>query len=115
MSLNKPRTRNEKTDAARRQNGRRSRGAVTEEGRERAAAANLRHGFYSRRQDGVVRALGEDPREYRALMDSVHDALQPKVASQSRKGFMRNIERFFLIWRLYYNSLCLMLSSNLLP
>jgi hypothetical protein len=77
MSLTKKRTNTKEATEARRRNGRRSRGAVTEAGKERAAAANLRHGFYSAGQDGVLRALGEDPDDYHALMESLHDDLQP--------------------------------------
>ncbi len=77
MSLTKQRTMTEKNQAAHRRNGPRSRGPVTAAGRARAAAAHFRYGFYSQDQDGVLEALGEDPRQRRQLLDSLHADLQP--------------------------------------
>jgi len=75
MSLTPKRKMTEKNLAAHRSNGPKSRGAVTPEGRARAAAANLRHGLYSKAQKQVLIALGEDPREYARLMNSLEDNL----------------------------------------
>ncbi len=65
----------EKNLAAHRANGAHSRGAVTPEGKARVAAANLRHGFYARVQNGALPALGEDPREYADHMNSLENNL----------------------------------------
>ena len=51
--------------AAHRANGPNSQGAVTPEGKANSAAANLRHGFYCKVQNGALAALGEDPRGVR--------------------------------------------------
>ena len=75
MSLVKKPEMTEENLAAHRANGAHSHGAVTPEGKARVAAANLRHGFYAQAQNGALTALGEDPEEYAALMDSLENNL----------------------------------------
>ena len=62
MSLLPKRKTTSKGLAANQLNARKSKGAVTPEGRARAAAVNLRHGYYSRAAEAALTALGEDPR-----------------------------------------------------
>jgi hypothetical protein len=66
--------------AANRANARLSRGPATPEGREHMRAAHLRHGFYSQAGGGPLPALGEDPAEFQALVDSLLEAWQPADA-----------------------------------
>ncbi len=80
MSLTPERKLTTKRLAAIRTNGRRSRGAVTPEGKARAAAANLRHGFYSQSAEVALAALGEDPAEFKRRLDSLIDTYQPADA-----------------------------------
>lgn len=96
MSLTKPKTMTPQKLAANRRNARRSHGAVTAEGRRRAAAANLRHGFYSRDWTGSMLALGEDPAHFDQLLDSLVDTWQPA------NGFeMALVERLArTLWRM---------------
>jgi hypothetical protein len=69
--------------AAHRANGRKSRGATTPAGKERARAANLRHGYYSEIRDGAIVALGEDPARLRRLIDAAYDEWRPQSDYQS--------------------------------
>ena len=48
-------------------------------GKARSAAAKLRHEFYSQTRDEALIALGEDPADYRRLLRSLADDLQPKA------------------------------------
>ena len=68
MSLIKQAQTTDKKSAARRRNGRKSRGAMTAAGKERIRAANLKHGYYSKIREEALIALGEDPAELAALM-----------------------------------------------
>jgi hypothetical protein len=63
----------EKASVASQRNGRKSRGAVTPEGKGHAARANLRHGFYAQELPEVMIGLGEDPHEYRRLQESLEN------------------------------------------
>jgi len=61
--------------AAKRANGSLTHGPVTGEGMANSAAANLRHGFYSKAPNGALTALGEDPQEFTDLMNSLRNNL----------------------------------------
>ena len=67
----------EKGIAARRTNGKRSKGPATTAGRERIREANTRHGFYSPAEAGALACLGEDPAELERLRQRLHDDLRP--------------------------------------
>jgi hypothetical protein len=75
MPLTPKRELTEQSLAARRANGRKSRGAVTDSGKARAATANLRHGFYAKDRAKAMVALGEDPKEYARLLSSLENDL----------------------------------------
>jgi hypothetical protein len=81
MSLIKEQTMTEKSFSAHRQNARQSQGAVTPEGKERARAANLRHGGYSQIRDEALAALGENPAELAALLAGA----QPSASAAGRQ------------------------------
>jgi hypothetical protein len=87
------------TDAgreARRRNGRQSHGAATSAGKERSRAAHLRHGIYSKERDQALRALGEDPADFAALIEGSHQQWRPVNSQQSRM-----VERLALLqWRM---------------
>ncbi|MDR3674768.1 MAG: hypothetical protein P4N24_04720 [Acidobacteriota bacterium] len=93
MSLTPKRKMTEKKLAANRTNGRKSLGAVTPEGKARAARANLRHGFYSKADPEVLTALGEDPAEYRRMMKSLEtdlaEAMEAQVVGRIGRTFWR--------------------------
>jgi len=71
LSLRKKPTITEKRIAASRVNGRRSRGPATREGRERTRDANTRHEFYSQAEVAALRALGEKPKEFDAVVKAL--------------------------------------------
>jgi hypothetical protein len=91
-----------KRTAANRANGARSRGPVTPAGRERAAVARLRHGYYSQAAEVALTALGEDPAEFRRRLDSLiaasnpANALEMGLVMQTARSLWR-MERFHRI------------------
>jgi len=93
MCLTPKREVTEKKLAANQMNGRKSRGAVTPEGKARAAKANLRHGFYSQADPEVLRALGEDPAQYRRMMKSLEtdlpEAMEAQIVGRIGRTFWR--------------------------
>ncbi len=70
-------TMTEKNLEAHRRNGRQSHGAATPEGKERARAANLRHGYYSEVREQALVALGEDPADLAALVEGMRAQFRP--------------------------------------
>ncbi len=82
MSLIKKPEMTEKNLAAHRANGKKTRGPVTLEGKANSAAANLRHGFYSKAPNGALTALGEDPQAYAELLDSLENNLAEGLESE---------------------------------
>ena len=77
MSLTKKRTLTEKRITANQENGKRSRGPATPEGRERIREANLQHGFYAQDRNRALRALGEKPEEFDAVVKAVMEKWPP--------------------------------------
>jgi hypothetical protein len=75
-------TMTEKNLEAHRRNARQSHGAATAEGKERARAANLRHGYYSALRDQALVALGEDPEALAALVEGARQQFRPANAYQ---------------------------------
>jgi len=65
--------------AAHRANARKSTGATTCPGKERARAANLRHGHYSMLRDEALTALGEDPAALAALITGAYEQWRPRT------------------------------------
>jgi hypothetical protein len=100
MSLIKPLEITEKKQAAQRGNARQSQGPATPAGKAQSAAANLRHGFYSRSQSRAetMFALGEDPDDYLRLAESLqndlepHDGLEEQLVTQMVESLW-NMER----------------------
>jgi hypothetical protein len=80
MSLTRKRRVTEKRLAANRRNGARSRGPVTPRGQAHSAAANLRHGYYSKSAEVALAALGEDPAEFKRRLESLVATYQPANA-----------------------------------
>jgi hypothetical protein len=77
MSLRKKPTLTAERVAASRANGRLSSGPATCEGRERIRDANTRHGFYSKAEGAALRALGEDPAEFDAVVSALMQKWRP--------------------------------------
>jgi hypothetical protein len=96
MSLTKKRTLTAKRLAANRANGKRSHGPATAQGLERVRDSKLQHGFYSKDGDKALRALGEDPGEFAAVVKSVWEEWAP--ASRFQEELVMRLAR--AIWRM---------------
>lgn len=83
MSLTPRRRLTAKKLAANRANGPHSRGPMTPEGKARRAAANLRHGCYSKAAEVALTALGEDPAEFKRRLDSLINTYEPANALET--------------------------------
>jgi len=83
----------DKNRTAHQRNGRQSRGAATPQGKERSRAAHLRHGFYSQQREEALCALGEDPAELAALIESTREEWRPASDFQERMA-----ERMARLW-----------------
>ena len=94
MSLLKKKTMTEKRLAANRRNARLSKGPTTAAGRERIRNANLRHGFYSPAEAGGLRALGEDPAAFQALVERFCDKRTAAATLEEQLG-IRLARAFF--------------------
>jgi hypothetical protein len=77
MSITQKRKMTEKSLAAHRANARKSRGPATPEGKARMRDAKLQHGFYSQDRDTALRALGEKPEDYDAVVKAVKERWAP--------------------------------------
>jgi len=96
MPLVKKHRMSERKLAANRLNGPHSRGAVTPEGKARAAAASLRHGYYSKSAEVALTALGEDPAEFKRRLESLIDFYAP--ANALEMGLVMQLAR--ALWRM---------------
>ena len=96
MSLVSKRRLTEKGMAANRSNAQRSQGPVTPEGKARAAAANVQHGYYSKAAEVALTALGEDPAEFKRRLDSLIETFAP--ASALEMGLVYRNAR--ALWRM---------------
>ncbi|MGA3168724.1 MAG: hypothetical protein ABSF14_21700, partial [Terriglobia bacterium] len=96
MSLIQKHKMTEKNLASNRANGRRTGGAVTPAGKARAAAANLRHGYYSKSAEVALAALGEDAAEFKRRLESLLATWQPAKALEM--GLVMRMAR--ALWRM---------------
>ena len=82
MSLIKKPPISEKKLAAVRRNQKHTRGPAKAESRERIRAANLRHGFYAKAEDGALLAMGEDPANFHGLLEGLWETYDPTDAAE---------------------------------
>jgi len=69
---------------------------VTEEGRERIRAANLKHGYFSVMADEAIAALGEDPDDLKSLEQGAIEQWKPEGDFEYR--LVQNLAR--ALWKL---------------
>jgi len=84
MSLTKKPEMTPEKIAANQANGRLSSGPATIEGLERMRDAKTVHGFYSQAEGETLRALGEDPDGFKALLNDVIAEWQPANGFEAR-------------------------------
>ncbi|MGO9273786.1 MAG: hypothetical protein ACLQOO_26695 [Terriglobia bacterium] len=84
MSLTKKPEMTPEKIAANQANGHLSNGPATPEGMERMRDAKTLHGFYSQAEGEALRALGEDPDEFKATLKDVIAEWQPATGFEAR-------------------------------
>jgi len=84
MSLTKKPEMTPEKIAANQANAHLSHGPATPEGMERLRDANTKHGFYSQAESEALRALGEDPDEFKAVLKDVIAEWQPATGFEAR-------------------------------
>jgi hypothetical protein len=82
MSLIKKLNLSEKQLTANRRNQKLSHGMLTAEGRERIRAAHLRHGFRANAEGVALQALGEDPEQFKNLLEGFWEEFEPSGSLQ---------------------------------
>lgn len=98
MSLVKKPTMSDKKIAANRRNIDRAQGLRTEQGREGLGAAHLRHGVYAKAQTVALRSLGEDPAQFKELLEGLCEEFTP-VGSLQEQLVMRLARTLWLVDR----------------
>jgi len=63
--------------AANRANAQLSRGPITLDGLIRVRDSNIKHGAYAQDREETLRVLGEDPKDFEALLESLRASGQP--------------------------------------
>jgi hypothetical protein len=58
-----------------------SKGPVTQEGRERIRFAHWKHGVYSKAEQATLRALGEEPDDFLAVLEGLRSKVLPRDAA----------------------------------
>ena len=81
--------------AANRANGQLSRGPITQEGLIRMRDSKTKHGAYAQDKEETLRALGEDPKDFDALLESLKASWQP--ANALEELLVKRLAR--AIWR----------------
>ena len=84
MSLTKKPEMTPEKIAANQANAHHSHGPATPEGVERMRDANTIHGFYSQAEGEALRALGEDPDDFKATLRDVTAEWQPATGFETR-------------------------------
>jgi hypothetical protein len=93
MSLVKKHTMTPAAIAAHRANGRLSRGATTIEGKNRARAVRLTHGFYSPTAPEALRLLSEYPYEFASLIATLDKNSRAKIWNLAYHLLMKKQQR----------------------
>ena len=86
MSLVKKPRMTERKRAANRRNQKLSRGPKTAQGRANIRDSHLRHGFYSKSDEDALRALGENPEDFREVLQGLRDSRTAAASLEARLG-----------------------------
>jgi len=86
MSLVKKPRMTERKRAADRRNQKLSHGPKTAQGRANIRDTHLRHGFYSKSEEDALRALGENPEDFREVLQGLRDSRTAAASLEARLG-----------------------------